>query len=215
MHPDMNARTLVRTFALFAALVLVVPGCAKPIIVNAFDGPDRPTAEVAMLELDFRLRLTQLDGRPVAGVPAGFDEHDPHNPRVIRLLPGKHELLVGKRPYVETHTHNTYTYLPSGDCHGGMRQIWTGSYTTTTHVPGSREDERLMFDVAAGRRYRVVLDDPLDWFSKRDRWWVKVVEQTDAWRDPVVSRSVGRQRHARPSGVEIELARHGEAASPP
>jgi hypothetical protein len=204
---------------LLLASLLIVPGCVKPVIVNAFDGPDRPAAEVATLELDFKLRLTQLDGRRVPGVPAGFDEHDPHNPRVVRLLPGSHELIVGKRPYVETHTHNTYTYLPSGDCHGGggggMQQIWTGSYTTTTHALGSRDDERIAFNVAAGRRYRVALDDPIDWFSKRDRWRVKVVEQTDAWRDRVVSTSFGRQRHVRPSAVEIELARYSETTSPP
>ncbi len=167
---------------------------------------------MATLELDFKLRLTQLDGRPVAGIPAGFDEYDPHNPRVVRLLPGTHEMLVGLRPYAEIHTYQTYAYLPSGDCHGGVQMIPTGSYTTTTHVRGSREDERITFDVAAGRRYRAALENPLDWFSKRDRWWVKVVEQTDAWRDPVVSRSVGREWHVVPSAADdatdAQLAAH-------
>ena len=210
----MNARTFIPPIALLAAL-LIVPGCVKPIVVNAFDGPDRPDPEVATLQVDFKLRLTQLDGRPIAGVPAGLDEADPHNPRVIRVLPGRHELLVGLRPYVEYHTYEMYTYVPSGDCHGGgMQMISTGSYSTTTRVPGSREDERIMFDVAAGRRYRVVLDDPIDWFSKKNRWWVKVIEKSDGWRDPVVSTSLGRERHVRPTAVDIELARHTDTMPP-
>ncbi len=172
-------------------------GCAAPIIVNAFDGPDRPDTEIATLELDFRARLVHLDNRPVPGLPAGLDVDDPANPRILRLLPGEHEMLVGLRPYIETHSHPVYSYFPSTDCHGHVSShaVVTSYYTTTTFHPGSREDERLTFTLAPGRRYRLKFDDPADWFSRRERWSARIIEKTDAWRDPVISTSHGRQRH--------------------
>ena len=193
----MRGRTAIAVL-LLVVVVAHLPGCAKPIIINAFDGPDRPDAEVATLEVDFKIRLTKLDGRPVAGVPAGLNEHEPTNPRVIRLLPGQHEFLVGKRPYVQTHQHPIHGFAPSGDCNGGMRMTVTGYYTTTSHVPGSRTDERLSFTAAPGRRYTLTLEDPLDWFAKRDRWRAKVIDRSDRFREPVVSTSYGYFPHMPP-----------------
>jgi hypothetical protein len=194
----MRARTLL------PLLFLLTTGCAKPIVVNAFDGPDRPDTEIATLELDFKARVTHLDGQPVPGLPAGLNVADPSNPRILRLLPGEHEMLVGLRPYVETHSYPEYSYFPTTDCHGHVSShaVVTSWHTSTTHHPGSREDERIVFALSPGQRYRLKLDDPVDWFSRRERWSARVIEKTDAWRDPVVSASLGRQPHPPPTKFE-------------
>ena len=64
----MCGRTAIATLLL---VLLGGGGCAKPIIVDAFNGPARAAAEVATLELDFKVRLIHLDGRPVAASPPG------------------------------------------------------------------------------------------------------------------------------------------------
>ena len=90
-------------------------GRAQPIVVNAFDGPDHPAVEIAMLQIDAAVRLTaQLDGAPVPGLPAGFTEADSTAPRTVRLLPGEHTLLVGIRPAHETYSTPIYSSVPHG-----------------------------------------------------------------------------------------------------
>jgi hypothetical protein len=191
----MRARTILAIL-----LLLALTGCAKPIIVNAFSGPDLPDAAVATLQLDFKVRLVQLDGQSVPGIPPGLETNEPYDPRILRLLPGEHEMLVGIRPYIETNSYPIYSYISTTDCEGHCQStpIVVGYNTSTTAHEGSRENEQITFTLAPGRRYRLKLDDPPDWFSKRQLWSAKMIEKTNTWRDTIISTSHGRGPHIQP-----------------
>jgi hypothetical protein len=201
----MRARTFMPLL-----LLLLATGCAKPIIVNTFPGPDLPDTQVATLNVDFKVRLLQLNGQPVPGIPPGLDPGEPYDPRILRLLPGEHEMLVGIRPYIQTNSYPIYSYTTTTDCEGHCHSIpmVVGYNTTTTYHEASRENERIAFTLAAGRRYRLKLDDPPDWFSKRQLWSAKVIKKTDAWRDPVISISLGREPHIQPP-LQPQFAKGG------
>jgi len=200
----MRARTL------FPLLLLFATGCAKPIIANAFPGPSLPDADVATLDLDFKVRLIHLDGHPVQGIPPGLDPGEPYNRRILRLRPGEHEVLVGIRPYIATNSYPIYSYTSTTDCEGHCHStpMVVGYNTTTTNHEGSRENEHITFTLAPGRRYRLKLEDPPDWFSRRQLWSAKVIAKTNAWRDPVISTSLGRESHA-PPPPQPQLAKAG------
>ena len=204
----MSERTIISILLLL--LLGMTGGCAKPIIVNAFPGPNLPDAEVATLQLDFKVRLMQLDGEPVQGIPPGLDTGEPYDPRILRLLPGEHEMLVGIRPYIETNSYPIYSYISTTDCEGHCHStpIVVGYNTTTTYHEGSRENERLTFALAPGRRYRLKLNDPPDWFSKRQKWSALLVEKTNTWRDTIISTSHGREPHIQPP-PQPQFARAG------
>jgi hypothetical protein len=191
-------------------LALLLTGCAKPIIVNTFPGPDRPDGEIATLQLDFKVRLIQLDGQIVPGIPPGLETGEPYDARVLRLLPGEHEMLVGIRPWIETNSYPIYSYTTTTDCEGHCHSmpIVVGYNTTTTHHDGSRENERITFALAPGRRYRLKLDDPPDFFSKRQKWSALLVEKTNTWRDTIISTSHGREPHIQPR-PQPQFARAG------
>ena len=185
-------------------------GCVRPIIVNTFPGADRPDSEIASVQLDFKVRLMQLDGQPVAGIPPGLESGEPYDQRILRLLPGEHEMLVGIRPYIETNSYPIYSYTTTTDCEGHCHSIpiVVGYNTTTTFHQGSRDNERITFSLAPGRRYRLKLDDPPDWFSKRQKWSALLVEKANTWRDPIISTSHGREPHIRPP-PQPQLAKAG------
>jgi hypothetical protein len=200
----------VRARTLLPLLLLLAAGCAKPIIVNAFPGPNLPDADVATLQIDFKVRLMQLDGQGVEGLPPGLQTEEPYDPRILRLLPGEHEMLVGIRPYIETNSYPIYSYTTTTDCEGRCHSmpIVVGYNYTTTHHEGSRENERIQFTLAPGRRYRLKLDDPPDWFAKREKWSARIIEKTNAWRDTLISTSHGREPHVQPLPVQhSQLAR--------
>ena len=181
-------------------LIADAGGCVKSITVNAFPGPDRPDSEIAMLELDFKVRVIHLDGQAVEGIPPGLQTDEPYDPRILRLLPGEHEMLVGIRPYIQTNSYPIYSYTTTTDCEGHCHSmpIVVGYNTTTTCHEGSRENERIAFTLAPGRHYRLKLDDPPDWFSKREKWSAAVIEKTNTWRDTLISTSHGREPHIQP-----------------
>src|SRR5688572_11126098 len=97
----------MRTLATCASflLLLAAVGCAGPLQVNAFDGPDRSGAEVSRLQVDKQVRLVSIDGKPVAGIPGEWDstkDKESYRQRIVRLLPGAHRVVAGINPNTTT-----------------------------------------------------------------------------------------------------------------
>jgi hypothetical protein len=186
---------------LFVMCVVVVTaaaaagGCAKPFQANAFDGPDRGDAEVARLQLDPAVRLISIDGKPLADFPGEWDSTrgESFKPRVVRLLPGPHRVLVGINP--NTQQSNP---PPMGGAPGGGLSVGVG-FTYTKRYPGSKENEELEFTPAAGRKYMLKIKNPLDLFTKQEKWNAIIYDADSPEFQKVVSRSYGRVPHAFPT----------------
>jgi len=79
---------------LFAALFLLAAGAGCSHVIHAYDGDERPDAEVAKVFNTDEIRLVSIDERPIDDFVSAFRrEHEPGK-HVFHLLPGEHRIAV-------------------------------------------------------------------------------------------------------------------------
>jgi hypothetical protein len=131
---------------LLVMAILLSAGCASHT-PRAFEGPDRPDDQVAVLEIDPDVRFVSLNGKPVKGVPSELAKDSPlqntDDRRFIRLLPGEYRIVVGYAPFADEPWHSR---SPGG----------TNAAAKT--YAGSAENDELLLAAAAGKRYLVKID---------------------------------------------------------
>ena len=166
-------------------------GWVRPYIANAFEGPDRPDADVAQLWLHEDVRFVSLDGRPAYGIPRELPTRTGKSKeRLIRLLPGTHRIVVGipsKRAPGPERMH-----LEGNRKRRNVQPPIEAEPSREDDVAGSSESEELEFTVRAGREYMVRIRIPPDGGGATETWSAKVVDKTGPESETLVSTSVGR-----------------------
>lgn len=161
-----NVNPCLRGGLVLTLLLASAGGCTQTVAVNAFDGADRAAGEIATMNIDPQIRLTSVDGKPVAGIAAGHLANDSWDDRVARLLPGTHTIVAGER----------------------ARAIYAmNSETLPDLYGGSAEDQRIEFDALGGRSYALKFKRDDRW--QPTRWWVEVIETSGGKR--MVSKALG------------------------
>lgn len=158
---------------LLAVAILMLAGCAahRP---RAFEGPDRPDDQVAILQIDRDVRFVSLNGQPVKGVPADLTRdrnplrgHDDR--RLIRLLPGEYRIVAGVAPFAD---EPWYSRSP------GATEAEMKTYA------GSAENDELVFTAAAQKRYLLKLDFTYELNTDTPTRWSAAVYDQDRAAGP-------------------------------
>ena len=159
---------LSRFSAVFALLLLAAGGCG-PTKYEADRAAGLGEAEAAVLTVEPSVRLASLDGEPVGELPVvgvrNLHRDRGTHRRVVRLAPGRHEVVAGVGPMFSTTLGRRSglgagagaaagmgmgggTHLSVGFGSGGG-----GQSSATFRYPGSEVDERAESELEPGRRY--------------------------------------------------------------
>ena len=144
----MKSRSItLAAFLLLATLSACLP--QRPMIVNAYSGPERPAAQLANVSC-VSLEVKAINGSPVSGDGKTKYSDQGTGTCGVMLLPGIHEIRLA------------YAHF--------------GSQGATSGVFRSKRDKSIKIKLAAGREYTLwglESDVPAD-----DGWKITVVDDT-------------------------------------